>query len=108
MASARMTFGSVLGMVSNTANALADLAGTVGDGVGMINKFVEDASIDQRDRSILHRKSFRSGILEESRMEIAVRDAEVVKFCSESQLNKELYEKACQYLPDNIFDEKSK
>lgn len=103
-----MTLGSVFGMVTNTANAVADLAGTLGDGVGMINKFVEDASIDQRDRSILHRKTFRSTILEESRMEIAVRDAEVVKFCSESELNKALYEKARAYLPDDIFDEQAK
>lgn len=108
MATARMTLGSVFGMVTNTANALGDLAGTLGDGVGMINKFVADASIDQRDRSILHRKTFRSTILEEARMETAVREAEVVKFCDESALNKALYDKSVAYLPESIFDEAAK
>lgn len=105
MATARMTLGSVFGMVTNTANALGDLAGTLGDGIGMLNKFVEDTSIDQRDRSILHRKTFRSTILEEARMETAVREAEVVKFCDESELNRKLYDKAAAYLPESIFDE---
>lgn len=108
MATARMTLGSVFGFVTNTANALGDLAGTLGDGVGMVNKFVAEASIDQRDRAILHRKTFRSTILEESRMEMSVRDAEVVKFCDESALNKALYDKAVTYLPDSIFDETAK
>ena len=94
MATTRMTFGSILGMVTNTANAVGDLAGTVGDGVSMLNKFVESASIDQRERHVVHRTSYRSQLIRDSAMDMAKGNADALAFCRESEDNKVLFTEA--------------
>lgn len=94
MATTRMTLGSVLGMVTNTANAVGDLAGTLGDGVGMLNKFVESASIDQRERHVVHRTTYRSQLIRDSAMDMAKGNAEALSFCRESSDNEQLFNSA--------------
>ncbi len=94
MATTRMTLGSLLGMVTNTANAVGDLAGTLGDGVGMLNKFVESASIDQRERHVVHRTVYRSQLIRDSAMDIAKGNAEALAFARENDDNKKLFEDA--------------
>ena len=94
MATTRMTFGSLLGMVTNTANAVGDLAGTLGDGVGMLNKFVESASIDQRERHVVHRTTYRSQLIRDSAMDMAKGNADALAFCRESEDNKLLFTEA--------------
>ncbi len=94
MATTRMTLGSLLGMVTNTANAVGDLAGTVGDSVGMLNKFVESASIDQRERHIVHRTVYRSQLIRDSAMDIAKGNADALAFCRESADNEKLFSEA--------------
>jgi hypothetical protein len=89
-----MTFGSILGMVTNTANAVSDLAGTVGDGVGMLNKLVESASIDQRERHVVHRTTYRSQLIRDSAMDMAKGNAEALSFCRESTDNELLFKAA--------------
>jgi hypothetical protein len=91
MATTRMTFGSLLGMVTNTANAVGDLAGTLGDGVGMLNKFVESASIDQRERHVVHRTTYRSQLIRDSAMDMAKGNADALAFCRESTDNEKLF-----------------
>ena len=91
MATTRMTFGSLLSMVTNTANAVGDLAGTVGDGVGMLNKFVESASIDQRERHVVHRTTYRAQLIRDSAMDMAKSNADALAFCRESEDNKKLF-----------------
>lgn len=94
MASTRMAFGAIMGTITNTASAVSDLANTVGDSVGMLNKFVESASIDQRERHVVHRTTFREQLIREASMEIAKGDAETLVFCKESEENKQLFENA--------------
>lgn len=94
MATTRMTLGSLLGMVTNTANAVGDLAGTIGDGVGMLNKFVESASIDQRERHVVHRTDYRSQLIRDSATAMAKSNADVLAFCRESEDNRLLFEEA--------------
>ena len=94
MATTRMTFGSLLSMVTNTANAVGDLAGTVGDGVGMLNKFVESASLDQRDRHVVHRTTYRDQLIRDSAMDMAKGNAETLSFCRESSDNEKLFSEA--------------
>lgn len=91
MATTRMTFGSLLGMVTNTANAVGDLAGTLGDGVSMLNKFVESASIDQRERHIAHRTNYRDQLILDTTVAMASATAEALKFCRESADNEQLF-----------------
>lgn len=94
MATTRMTFGSLLGMVTNTANAVGDLAGTIGDGINMLNKFVETASIDQRERHVVHRTDYRSQLIRDSAIEMAKGNADALAFCRESEDNKLLFMEA--------------
>lgn len=102
MATTRMTFGAVLSTLTNTANAVSDVVNTIGDGVGMANSFVQSASIDQKERQVAHRATFRQTLLRESSMEIAKGNAEAVAFRNESQLNAELFDQAAELL-NNAF-----
>jgi len=103
MTTARITAGAVLGTVSQAANTVTDIVKTAGSGVTIVNRFVESAATDQKDRQLIHRKTFRDRLLQESRMEVARRNLEVLAFISESDDYKLLYQEAEAYLPDNIF-----
>jgi hypothetical protein len=99
----KLAASAVLGTVTDTASVISDTAKTLSGAVRMANTFVENASIDQRDRATIHRKVFRDQLLRDSRMEIARSNNEVVSFCKESPENKALYEQAEEYLPENVF-----
>ena len=103
MTSARMTLSAVLGTVTETASTVTNVVKTVSDAVTIGNRFVESAMIDQKDRQVIHRKTFRDQLLRDSRMEVARSNAEVLDFINESDNNKKLYESATEYLPDDIF-----
>ncbi len=94
MATARMTFGSLFGMVTNTANAVGDLAGTLGDGVGMLNKFVASASIDQNERHIVHRTNYREQLILDTSISMAKAQDEALAFVNESPTKAKLFENA--------------
>jgi hypothetical protein len=91
MATTRMTVGSLLGMITNTANAVGDLAGTIGDGVSMLNKFVESASVDQRERHVAHRTNYRDQLILDTSIAMASANADALKFCRESDDNAQLF-----------------
>lgn len=105
MATARMTFGSILGTITDTASMVSKTVNTIGGGIDMANRFVESASTDQKDRQVIRRKTFRDQLLRESRMEVARSNKEVIDFCKENEDNQKLYEAAQEYLPDSIFGE---
>jgi hypothetical protein len=100
-----MTAGAVLDTVTQAANTVTDIVKTAGSGVTIVNRFVESAATDQKDRQLIHRKTFRDRLLQESRMEVARRNLEVLAFVSESDDYKLLYQEAEAYLPDSIFGE---
>ncbi|WP_449474081.1 hypothetical protein [Sphingobium chungangianum] len=105
MATTRMTFGAVLGTITDTASMVSKTVTTIGGGIDMANRFVESAATDQRDRQAIHRKTFRDTLLREARIDVARSNREVFDFCTESQANAALYAQAQEYLPDNIFGE---
>lgn len=94
MATTRMAVGSILGTVTDTANAVSDLVKTTGLGIGMLNNAVLNMSVDQKERQVAHRATFRSTIVREASMEIAKGNAEALAFCRESEDNKTLFETA--------------
>ena len=104
MTSARLTFGAVLGTVTDTAAMVSNTVNTVSGAVNMANRFVESASTDQKDRQVIHRKTFRDTLLRDARIEIARSNAEVLSFVNESEQNKVLFTQAQEYLPDSIFE----
>lgn len=93
-ATARITLAAALGTLTDTANTLSDTVKTVGLGVGMVNAFVSNASIDQRERQVAHRATYRSSLINEASMEIARQGKEVLDFMSESPENATLFNDA--------------
>ncbi len=106
MATTKATLGSILEMFTQTAGMITNIVTTASDGVDMANRFVESASIDQKDRHIIHRKTFRDDLLRQSRLTVAKADEEVLNFIKSNDTNAQLYAKAETYLPDDIFVEK--
>lgn len=102
MSSLKLATSTLLGTVTNTAAVISDTAKTASGAVNMLNKFVESASVDQRDRQIIHRKTFRDSLLRQSRIDIAQSNKEVIDFCKDPD-DLKLYEQATAYLPDDIF-----
>jgi hypothetical protein len=101
--SVRATAGAVLGTVTDTAAAISNTVNTISGAVNMANQFVQSASLDQKDRQVIHRKTFRDTLLRESRMSVARSNNEVLSFVGESESNAALYKQAEEYLPDDIF-----
>lgn len=104
MASIKLAAGTVLDTVANTAKVVSDTAQTLSGAVSMANRFIESASIDQKDRQLIHRKIFRDELLRNSRISIAQSNKEVVDFIKESDDNAKLYADAEVYLPNDIFN----
>lgn len=94
MATTRMTVGSILGTITDTANMASNLVRTASGGVDMLNRFVDSASTDQRERQVAHRATYRSNLIREASMEIAKGNAESLAFARESEDNKKLFEDA--------------
>lgn len=103
MTTVRTTISAALGTVTEAAGTITNVIGTIGDVTTMANRFVESALTDQKDRQVIHRKTFRDQLLRDSRMEVARSNKEVLDFTNESEVNKELYDQATNYLPDDIF-----
>lgn len=104
MATARMIFGSMLGTVNSTADALSALVNSATGSIEMLNRYVDSAVTDQRERQLAHRASFRQTLVRETKMEIAVGNAKAVRFREESELNKTLFDEAATMI-DAIFSE---
>lgn len=76
-ASATQSIGAVLGTVTVAATAVTSLFTAVGNGASMLNKYVEDASVDQQDASKIHRQVYRSNLVTNAALEQSKLKAEV-------------------------------
>ena len=90
-ATTKLTIGAVLGTVTDTAVTISDTVKTLGLGVGMVNSYVSNASIDQRERQVAHRATYRNNLINESSMEIARQGKEVLDFMLLAERNKSLF-----------------
>lgn len=104
MATVRMIAGSMLETVNSTADAVFGLVDTATSSIDMLNRFVQSAATDQRERQLAHRALFRQNLMREAKMEIAAGNAEVVRFRQESELNQTLFDEAATMI-DAIFSE---
>lgn len=104
MANVRMIAGSMLETVNSTADAVFGLVDTAVSSIDMLNRFVQSAATDQRERQLAHRASFRQNLMRDTKMEIAAGNAKVVRFRQESELNQTLFDEAATMI-DAIFSE---
>lgn len=100
MATVRKIAGSMLETVNSTADAVFGLVDTATSSIDMLNRFVQSASTDQRERHVAHRASFRQNLLRETKLEIAAGNAEIARFRDESELNAQLFDEADQVIND--------
>ena len=94
MTSVRTIFGSALGTVNNTVDVVSGIVGAASSSIDMLNHFVESAYTNQRERQVAHSVSIRQKLLRETKVDIANGNAEVLRFCAESEINKNLYDEA--------------
>lgn len=102
MATVRMIFGSILGTFNSTADAVSALVNSGTGSIDMLNRFVQSAATDQRERHVAHRASFRQTLVRDTKMEIAAGNAVAVRFREESEVNKTLFDEA-EKLIDDLF-----
>lgn len=91
MATSRLTFGAVLGTVSEAAGTVTTVLSTATASVGMLAKFVDDAAEQQRIRSIIDMDSFKEQAAEESAMQEATRKSDILVFCRKSDEHQQLF-----------------
>ena len=93
-ATARVTFGSLLGAVNDATSVLSSSFNTITKSINMANKYVTDAAEKQSIRSIVDMHDFETKLQEEKAMEETLRKKQIVEFTNESEINKELFENA--------------
>lgn len=84
-ATTRMTFGTILGTVTDAANTVSTTLKTATLAVGMAHTYVEDASIKQRMQSVAERSSFGEEVAINLAMKEAARKKEVRSYCADKE-----------------------
>lgn len=108
MSTARMTFGTVLGTVSDAAVAVSTVLGTGIKGIQMLDQYVSDASDKQKLRSLVDMESFEVRLVEEIAMEDTERQLKLKEFMSKSQDTAELFKLNHDRITKLIADRKTK
>lgn len=90
-ATARMTFGSIFGLVATTAQAASSVVGTAVESVNMLDAYVKSAAQQQQARLAADMEDFESRIGEEKAQEMSQRQLQVDEFCNKSPRHKELF-----------------
>lgn len=94
MATARITFGSVLGTVNTAAQTVTGALGAIGSSVGMLSSYVERAAEEQRVRQLADAETFVDRLIEEKAMEHTERQVEVQDFRKRSDLHSHEFDTA--------------
>jgi hypothetical protein len=92
MSTARMTFGTVLGTVSDAAVAVSTTLGAGIKGINMLDEFVTVAALKQKARNVVEVETFAVRLQEEVAMEEVERQIKLVEFTSKSDAHKAAFE----------------
>ena len=93
MASVRMTFGSILGAVTTTADTATSLVMSLNKGAGMLNTAIDEAAHEQSVNARIRKSSLQQRAVETAAMEDAQRQKSVLIFCQD-EVNKSLFDAA--------------
>jgi len=94
MATARLTFGTVLDTVSTAAVTVTGALDTVSTTIGMANAFVTKAANEQALRHTADNETFIDRLIEEKAMEQTAINLEIETFVAKSERHKFHYEQA--------------
>jgi hypothetical protein len=90
--SARQTVGTVFGTINTAAETVSTVLNTATKSVGMLDRFVSDASEKQIIRSVVDMDDFERMLLEEKSAEQAGRTVQVATFKALSTEHERLYD----------------
>lgn len=93
-ATARITTGSVFGVVSTAAGALSSTFQAATDSVGMLNRHIQHAAEKQSMRITLDKDTYKQDLIERKAQEEAVRKLAILEFVGQSEQHKGLYNEA--------------
>lgn len=88
---AKQAIGSVLGAVGDAGEAVSATFNTVTRSVGMLNKFVADASDRQKVSSKLTMATFKEALIEEHTMNEVIRKQQIKEFISKDEFTADLF-----------------
>lgn len=94
MATTRMTLGSVLSTVQTTANTVTNVLGAANSSVGMLNRFITDASEKQNVRSKLDMAIFKEQLTRDKAQEESESELRVIDYCKQSSNHADSYQKS--------------
>ncbi len=87
----RQATGSVLGMITETAEALSSTVNSITSGAHMMNDFVQSQRTKQQDRILVDLSDYRLHLIEEKSQENAQRQEDLLTWMKDNPVRKELY-----------------
>lgn len=102
MATVRMAAGSVLGTVTDTANAVSSIVKSVSSGAQMLNVYVEQQLKNQTIRNVLNEVTFVENIIEENAFESTQRREKINAYLDANPRRAEIYAVAHKQLSDAL------
>jgi orotate phosphoribosyltransferase len=94
---------SLLGVVTETANAVSNIASTAGGAVSMLNRYVTDAQKKQNITSVVSMDDFRHFALREKSIDNAKRELVITKELQAEPLLESLYNEHLERL-EKLFE----
>lgn len=91
---AGISIGAIFGAVAASANAVTSLVTTATDSVGMLDRYVKDASLRQKQTSAADAVTFTEELGVRKAKEISNLQLEVISYCANSDQHRELYNDA--------------
>jgi hypothetical protein len=91
---AGISIGAVFGAVAASANAVTSLFSTATDSVGMLDRYVKDASLRQRQTSAADSVTFTEELAVRKAKEVSNLQLDVIAFCANSDQHRDLYNDA--------------
>ena len=77
MATLRMAAGSMLGAVTDTANAASSVVSAISGSAGILNDYVTRARQNQQEAAVVHGISYRQNLMEDASIEAVKREENI-------------------------------
>lgn len=90
-ATARMSLGSVFGLIATTANAVSSMVNTAADSVSMLDNYVQKAKAQQVIEIDADLADYEAQVIEIKAQEASERQSQIEEFCARSPRHAQLY-----------------
>lgn len=91
MATVRMAAGSVLGTVTDTANAISSTVNTISGGMGILNDMVTTMRNKRQESTLVEMISYRSNLISDAALEQVKREENIRNYIGSDPAKQEAY-----------------